>query len=544
MLTLTPKDRNGVVYELTLRGPEMDDAIRALNFSHAMRPMTHQEDAPLPPTTTVLERLNEWAKDQGVEVRMTSRLRAWFRSEIERSHASKADPIKELGLYDFQTLGVAHIKGSAAYADGRMRCLIADDPRLGKSVQALRAVADINGPILILCLKSLIPQWIEYVNRWLPDRPVIAVLKRDAEARRVRLKAALKHSDVVVIANWETVLMDIPGLFRIMWGALIGDEAHRLKARKSKTVQMVKRIQAVHILLLSGTFVEKTPADWWAPLSIIQPNMFASFWTWVSWYVRTSNNGFGTVLTGAKNSKLMREHLRPFVLRRRAQDVANMPEVVEEEIIVELPEEHRTIYDEAVKTVILELSNGELDIPNEAARITRLRQLTTHPALLDHELWGKIPGGKLDVLRDLLTDVIPQDEQVIIYSAFVDGAILAAHVSNGEVYAGEISDPESIARFQRGDSRTLCATPAKGGVGLNLYNANYVVYLDKPWSSIQWRQSKDRAVAMDKTHSVMIYTLVAKDTIDEYVVKVLMRKMRTISESDIIMQVKSVLVKK
>jgi SNF2 family DNA or RNA helicase len=376
----------------------------------------------------------------------------------------------------------------------------------------------------------------------MPDRLTIAVLKRDAKSRRDRLATALKHDDVVVIANWETVLMKIPKLFSINWGAFIGDEAHRLKSRKSRTVKMVRRIQAVHILLLSGTFVEKTPADWWTPLSIIQPRLFSSYWTWVSWYATTHNNGFGTSVVGAKNSKLMQEHLKPFVLRRRAQDVANMPEVVEEDVITELPDEHRTIYDEAVKAVILELRSGELDIPNQAARIVRLRQLTVHPALLDHDLWGNTPNGKLDVLKDLLTDVIPQDEQVLVYSTFVDGAILAAHISGGEVFAGERDDPQALVRFQRGNSRTLCATPAKGGVGLNLYNANYVVYLDKPWSSIQWRQSRDRAVAVGKTDPVMIYTLVAKDTIDEYVVKVLMRKIKTITESDVVMQVKMVLV--
>jgi non-specific serine/threonine protein kinase len=537
------------VFEISLSGKEVPEATEFLGVSLTLGPRTLREDVALPPSPSVLKALLQWSVVSNIEIRTTRRLREWYDSdyELRRQRQVSRIAVEVPNLYPFQQEGVAWLAANRIYNGGKIRALIADDPRLGKSIQSLCAIRGIDGPILILCLKTLTAQWVEYVHNWLPERPTIAVLKGTSRWRRDRLELALRRTNPVIITNWETVHMDIPELFSTQWSVLIGDEAHRLKSRprpskkhpdKSSVVANVKRLKVTHIMLLSGTFVEKTPADWWQPLNILRPEIFSSFWTWVSWYVKTYNNGFGTVLVGAKNSKMMRSHLEPYVLRRKAEDVVDMPPVLYEDVMIDLPADHAPLYTSIKAQTIIELSNGEvLDIPNQVSRLVRLRQATIHPALLDASLWLTLSKGKYDALKDLVFDVIPEDEQVLIYSTFVDGAILAASVLGGEVIAGDISDYSAVDRFKESKSRILCSTPGKGGIGLNLYNANYVIYLDKPWSSIQWRQSRDRATAIGKSHSIMVYTLIVQDTIDEYVAKVLSRKMKVLTESDVAREV-------
>jgi len=541
VILLTVKERKGEIYELTAIGPEAQDLAKDFRFTLPLGPRNLRDDVALPPVPELAEKIRTWALKDNSSIKTSARFRTWIMRERQRIQRLSSLPIEDEVLYPFQREGVAWIKASAEYHGGAIRCLIADDPRLGKSIQALYAIRGIKGPVLILCLKSLMYQWYEYVKEWLPERKVVAILKRSEFQRQKRLELALSYEDPVIIANWETVHMDIPDLFDTEWSVIIGDEAHCLKTRPSRSrrkrshiVNQVKNLKSEHMLLLSGTFVEKTPADWWQPLNILYPKIFASFWTWVSWYVTTRNNGFGTVLKGAKNTKLMRLHLAPYVLRRRIEDVANVPQITSEDLLIEMPDDHRKLYDQVKK---------DGDFLSEVARIVKLRQITVHPALIDSSCWDSMSLGKYEALRDLVQSVIPDNEQIIIYSTFVDGAILASNITGGEVFAGDIAAPETIGRFKSGVTRILCSTPGKGGVGLNLYNANYVVYIDCPWSSIQWRQSRDRAVAIGKTSPIMVYTLVTANTIDEYVVKTLMRKLKVISESDVFAHVRDHLVK-
>src|SRR5690606_7638666 len=212
---------------------------------------------------------------------------------------------------------------------------------------------------------------------------------------------------------------------------------------------------------------------------------------------------------------------------------------VEETILTRLPEPHQALYKQLERNVIVELQSRTLTIPNAAARIMRLRQAALHPALLDAEYYDGQITGKLEALRDLVNEEIPSHEQVLVYSSFVDGCHLAADAvgRSTAVYAGGDSDPGVIRLFQEGGVRTLCATPGKGGVGLNLFNANYVVFLDTPWSTVQLRQARERVRKVGKTEPVGVYTLVARGTVDEYVVHHVLKKVDQIGEADVVRNV-------
>src|SRR5690606_29175886 len=231
----------------------------------------------LPPVPLALERLRGWAHDKGYEVRVDDDVVVWYRRHLRTLQDAAARGLAVdvsnvyssdgYGLYGYQQEGVQAILGNAAWdSDGRARILVADDPRLGKSPQALTALRllGLDGPVLILCPKSLLDQWTEYVHAWLPEATPVT-LEGTASQRQAQLRDALReHARPAIITNWETALMDRRDMFVTYWWAVIGDEAHRLKNRNSKITKAVGRLACHHLLLLSATFTERTSADWYA----------------------------------------------------------------------------------------------------------------------------------------------------------------------------------------------------------------------------------------------------------------------------------------
>ncbi len=68
-----------------------------------------------------------------------------------------------------------------------------------------------------------------------------------------------------------------------------------------------------------------------------------------------------------------------------------------------------------------------------------------------------------------------------------------------------------------------------GGFGLNLAEADYCFLLDPWWNPATETQAVDRVHRIGQTRSVMVYRLVAKDTIEEKVMALKARKARLFS---------------
>ena len=58
-----------------------------------------------------------------------------------------------------------------------------------------------------------------------------------------------------------------------------------------------------------------------------------------------------------------------------------------------------------------------------------------------------------------------------------------------------------------------------GGTGLNLTGADYVIHLDPWWNPAVEDQATDRAHRIGQTRPVTVYRLVAKDTIEEQILR-------------------------
>jgi SNF2 family DNA or RNA helicase len=502
--------------------------------------------AEYPPVPEAYEHIINYYASNGLKLVVHNNVHQYIAAnKHDLNEAAKFGVAKFLSYHKLQYLYTHQKQGLIIallnyYLNGnKLRLLFADDPRLGKSAQALAALdtIGITGHVLVLCPKSLVLQWVDYINTWVRNPRIVTLIGTTPQKMKQWACYDFLSGPTFVITNWES-LYGLTELFNVEWFALIGDEAHKLKNKDSKVVAAVKKLTTTHIALLSATFVENLPDQWWSPLSLIKPELFTSFWRWAGYYTKLQQ-GYGVELVEPKNINWLRSHVAPYVLQRKSDGVVDMPVKLIEQVTCALDDDHRRFYEQLKISLWVKLSEHKtINIVNKVSLMTRLRQACLHPFLLDETNKLELETGKFATLRTLVTDYIPEDEQVIVYSSFVGACFAAKFVLEKHtptfIYAGTHSDMNEVQHFQQGNYRVMVATPQKGGVGLNLYNADWVIYLDMPWSTIDIRQSEERVRAIGKTKPVTIKRLVAHDTIDEYVLTHVLNKLQNASASEIV----------
>jgi SNF2 family DNA or RNA helicase len=146
----------------------------------------------------------------------------------------------------------------------------------------------------------------------------------------------------------------------------------------------------------------------------------------------------------------------------------------------------------------------------------------------------RIPGEtpKLDLLVERVKAVVEGGGKVIVWARYVvEIDDILAKLREEELvcvrYDGGVKKDERIAAieaFERGTAQVFVGNQQAGGTGITLVAASVVVYFSNNFRLRDRLQSEDRAHRIGQTKSVTYLNLVAKDTIDEAVVKALMNK--------------------
>ncbi|MHA7247891.1 DEAD/DEAH box helicase [Arthrobacter tecti] len=151
-----------------------------------------------------------------------------------------------------------------------------------------------------------------------------------------------------------------------------------------------------------------------------------------------------------------------------------------------------------------------------------LRRLSLDASLVD-EKYASVPSSKLDALFEQLEDIIAEGHRALIFSQFTGFLGKAAErlEAAGMEYAyldGKTRRRASVVeKFKSGRAPVFLISLKAGGFGLNLAEADYCFLLDPWWNPASENQAVDRAHRIGQKRNVMVYRLVAKDTIEEKV---------------------------
>ena len=418
------------------------------------------------------------------------------------------DPPELKKLYPFQQQGVE-------WLGGRSGGILADDMGLGKTVQVIATIrllfnrAQLRSA-LVVCPKSLVATWEREFERWAPELGV-AVLTPPARIRADAWKAVVGRRHVL-LTNYEQ-LRDPPEILkRTSLDLIVADEAHRLRNRSARITSGSFQLQPKRFWALTGTPLERDLEDLATLLSLIAPESFAP--------------------TDAKlHPSSLRSRARPYVLRRRKQDVLEeLPPVLDTTETLELTEAQERAYRTAVKQYRRTGRNGE-----ELALLTRLQTLCD----IDPE---SRESCKVERVLYLLGRIREQQEKAVIFSHRLEPLReLRIRIAeswgpeSADFLVGEMDSEErerAVARF-RGDGGPLAllASTRIGGEGFTLVEANHVFLFNQWWNPSANDQARDRVVRIGQRRKVRVYRFCCRGTIEEAMERILKSKRKLFGDA-------------
>lgn len=464
-------------------------------------------------------------------------------------------------LYPYQAEGIAY--------GLRHRCfLLGDDMGLGKTIQALLTAAgkkEMYGfrHCLIICgVNSVKYNWVKEIEKHTNLHGVVLAdgtaekMKQlqslgracyseealDAMGKRDRKKAeavnALNRAYFLVV-NMEAFRNDafteqVRELCRNgQIGGILFDEIHKCVNTESRQSKNILTLPAQFKIGITGTPLVNRPTDAYFTFAWLEKTKM-NVWQWSTVYRRKT----GQYTYEDRNLGLLRQNFDNIMLRRRKEDVLDLPDKVYTEELVEMNEEQERLYQTVEETVSRDENSPALP------KIIRLRQVTGIPGVAASATgctaYLNVSSAKMERLAERVQELIEQRQKVVIFSNWVEtlNALERYGITNILRIDGNVS-PEQRTKIEelwqseaeggRIEHPVLAGTIDAMGTGYNLQSATNVIFVDEPWTNAKKEQAVDRCYRVGTKSTVNVITLLCRNTVDEDVHDVVMGK-KTMAE--------------
>jgi len=443
----------------------------------------------------------------------------------------------QVQLRPYQLEGLAWLQYLRAQGLGG---ILADDMGLGKTAQALAHVlaekeaGRLTRPALVVLPTSLLFNWQAEAARMAQGLRVLALHGANRGQRYLQMA---DHD--LVLTTYPLLWRDVDALAAQPFHLLILDEAQMVKNAGSRSARALRKLQAPHLLCLTGTPLENHLGELWAQFDFLMPGFLGDVRSFnARWRKPIEENG------ETLRAQLLSQRVRPFILRRRKQDVATeLPPRTETILRVQLQGKQRELY-EAVRTTADKQVRRALERQSfEGAQITildallKLRQVCCDPRLVKGTTKNAIAmeRAKLELLADLLPALVDAGRRVLVFSQFTEMLGLAAELLDtlARPYltlTGQTPPRQRgtiVKSFQAQDEAgapILLASLKAGGLGLNLTAADTVIHLDPWWNPAVEEQATARAHRIGQDQPVFVYKLVVEGSIEERMLELQARK--------------------
>ncbi|NLG46763.1 DEAD/DEAH box helicase, partial [Gordonia sp. (in: high G+C Gram-positive bacteria)] len=325
--------------------------------------------------------------------------------------------------------------------------------------------------------------------------------------------------------------IDYEAFASVDWTGTIFDEAQFLKNHNSKTYQAARRLNAPFKLAITGTPMENRVMELWSLVSVVAPGLYSSPKLFKEHFAEPIESG-----QAPERLEILRRRLRPIMLRRtKDQVLVDLPEKQEQMLPIELDPKHRKIYDTYLARDRQQLLGLLQDFDGNRIQVlralTRLRQLSLHPGLVDEE-HASIHAAKIEYLSEQLPGLIDEGHSALVFSSFTGFLKLIAQTLDHQKIAYSYLDGSTpisrrgaqIEQFTDGTTRVFLISLKAGGFGLNLTAADYIFMTDPWWNPAAESQAVDRAHRIGQHRAVTVYRMVSTGTIEEKVVDLQDRK--------------------
>lgn len=471
-----------------------------------------------------------------------------FRFEIvDNKSILEKDKTPVIADFAFKTKPYKHQLECFNYGLKYDKFLLADEMGLGKTKESIDiAVAkkQQNGytHCLIICgVNSLKWNWVNEVNThsnesaWILGQRTLRNGKTRIGSNKDKLED-LKNLDLLncyfIITNIETlrdaaIQAKMVELFKEKKiQMIVMDEAHKCKNPSSQQGKAFLKMQADTMIAMTGTPLMNNPLDLFIILKWLGYERHA-FYQYKKHYCIFGGFG-GYEITGYKNLPELQDQLNQIMLRRRKEDVLDLPEKTYINEFVEMTPKQEQIYKEVTAAIKANIDQIKF-ANNPLAELIRMRQATGYTGILSSTV---AESAKLDRMGELVDEVVENGKKVVIFSNWTQMTdVIAARLRKkykGVVITGQTADVErqvNVNHFQNNpDCKYIVGTIGAMGTGLTLTAGTVEIFLDEPWNMALKEQCVDRCHRISQKENITIYTLMCVNTIDQRIHELVEKK--------------------
>lgn len=408
------------------------------------------------------------------------------------------------------------------------------DMGLGKTVITLTAIKEllfdsfeIARVLVIAPLRVARDTWKGEIEKWnhLDILEYSVVVGNEKE----RLDALNKKSDIYLI-NRENVdwLINKSGV-PFNYDMIVIDELSSFKSHSSKRFRALMKVRpkVKRIVGLTGTPSSNGLMDLWAEFRLL--DMGERLGKFIGQYRERyfkPDKRNGPIIYSYKPlpnaENVLYKRISDITVSMKAEDYLKMPGKINNEVFVNLSDKEREIYETLKKDLVVSIKDKDIDAVNAAALSNKLLQMASGSVYDENKNMIHIHDRKLDALEDLIEGA--NGKPVLI--AYWYKSDLKRIKDRFDVR--ELKTSEDFRKWNNKEIKVALIHPASAGHGLNLQaGGSTLIWFSLTWSLELYEQTNARVYRQGQKETVVIYHILAKDTIDEDVIKALENKNKT-----------------
>ena len=422
------------------------------------------------------------------------------------------------------------------------------DMGLGKTSITLTALLDLlfdsfeaHRVLVIAPLRVARDTWPSEIEKWDHLKMLTYAVAVGTEKER---KAALLQPADICIINRENVqwLIEQSGI-PFDFDTVIVDELSSFKNHQSKRFKSLMKVRPRirRIVGLTGTPSANGLMDLWAEFKVL--DMGQRLGRFIGMYRDTyfkPDKRNGQIIYSYKPlpgaDEAIYRQISDITISMKAADHLKMPELVMNNVSVELSDEERDRYEELRQTLVLQLPETDITVANAAALSGKLLQMANGAIYDDDGETIQIHDRKLDALEDLIEGANGKPVLVAYWFRHDLDRIRSRFTVR------EIKTSADIRDWNAGKIPVGVIHPASAGHGLNLQSGgSTLVWFGLIWSLELYQQTNARLWRQGQSETVVIHHIITDGTIDQLVLKALQSKEKT--QDSLIAAVKAELYK-
>jgi len=404
--------------------------------------------------------------------------------------------------YPYQKVGVQFVDRAGG------RCLIADAPGLGKTMQAIAYAQLHKLKTIIICPLSVVINWKREIKKFTGKDATIW----DSKTYDGKL------GNQFHITHYDAVSKNAHWLREQKFDLLVCDEATYLKNRQTIRAKSVlgsykerrkyPGIKTKHVIFLTGTPVMSRPVEAFALLNFLDKERFNNFYHFVQRYG-------GWKGQAPMNLQDLHDRTKDLVIRRKKEQVLKeMPLKQRNDLYVELTKDEKKEYGQLLREMF---GKWKMEGKPSVQHMPKLQ--------------GFLIEKKMPRLIEMIDEFIDNDRSILIFSCYIKPLqFLKEHYGDSAaILTGEMNRTDrqkSIDSLTSKKAKVGLFSLRAAGMGIDglQHVMDTVIFLDMGWLPAEHEQAEDRTHRIGQKNSVQAYYMICEDTIDEYMRDILKEK--------------------